>query len=329
MRQLARLALLAALSCPLLAAALGAGCSGSDSAGGAASSQSGTASTTGSATGGGGEGGAGGAGSAAGGGTASSTGSGPPPTMTVACQAQIYQCGDLQDNDGDGLLDNQDPDCLGPCDNTEDSYYSGIPGGDGAACIVDCYFDNDSGPGNDNCYWNHKCDAHEMAPNYYPEPDNGVQCAHDTSANTPGTPLSCEQLNDMQSDTCHKICDPITPNGCDCFGCCELPAGSGKFVWLGSKDKNGVPSCSIPGLDDPDKCHPCQPVDACLNGCGVCELCLGKDTLPPECYPDGGAGGSGTTGQCPPDVQPCGLEGQEPCPFNKYCITGCCQAIPQ
>ena len=36
-------------------------------------------------------------------------------------------------------------------------------------------------------------------------------------------------------------------------------------------------------IDDPTVCHPCTPVDACLNTCGTCELCLGKTTLPPEC----------------------------------------------
>jgi hypothetical protein len=100
-------------------------------------------------------------------------------------------------------------------------------------------------------------------------------------------------------------------------------------------------------LADPDKCHPCKPVDACLNTCGTCELCVGKTTLPPECYPPmgsgaggGGAGGSGMGGsgaggsppqpppQCPPGIQACGLSGQPLCTGNSYCITGCCQDVP-
>lgn len=40
-------------------------------------------------------------------------------TGTVPCPKQVYQCGDLIDNDGDGLIDAEDPDCLGPCDDTE------------------------------------------------------------------------------------------------------------------------------------------------------------------------------------------------------------------
>ena len=93
-------------------------------------------------------------------------------------------------------------------------------------------------------------------------------------------------------------------------------------------------TCTLDVLADPDKCRPCQPVQGCLNGCGKCELCLGKDELPPECFPDGGAGGmggaggSGDTMQCPAGIQPCGLPGQAECPANYYCITGCCQTIP-
>src|SRR6185436_14059305 len=107
-----------------------------------------------------------------------------------------------------------------------------------------------------------------------------------------------------QSQLCLDYCGPLTPNGCDCFGCCELPAESGKYVWLGSDaDGTGSGSCSIAFIDDPTKCEPCLPVAGCLNDCAHCELCLGKLTLPADCAPDGGAGGSGG-GQCPPDVQP-------------------------
>ena len=281
-------------------------------------------------------GGAGGMGS--GGATSTGTytsGVGGAPTVESQCQGKVYECGDIVDNDGDGLIDYQDPDCLGPCDNTEGSYYGGIPGQAGPACLVDCYFDQDSGAGNDGCYWNHKCDPHAVAPNYYPESNNGAACEYDLGANTPGTSGSCADLYQTQSDACLAYCGPLTPNGCDCFGCCELPAGGGEYVWLGSDtDDTGMGSCSKGVIDDPARCQPCQPVAGCLNDCGTCELCLGKDTLPPECFLDGGmgaggAGGGGIGSQCPPTVQPCGLQGQDPCPNNYYCITGCCQEVPQ
>lgn len=250
----------------------------------------------------------------------------------VKCLNQIYQCGDGIDNDGDGLIDWQDPDCLGPCDNTEDSYYGGIPGQSGPACDVDCYWDSNSGSGDDDCKWNHKCDPNEQSSPGHPEPI--AKCAYNLSANISGTNQTCSQLEQQQSATCLSFCGPLTPNGCDCFGCCELPAGSGKYVWLGSEDEQtNTGSCTAAGLNDPTKCEPCQPVQGCLNTCAKCELCIGKTTLPPECFPDGGvvdggadSGSDGGSMQCPAGVQACGLPGQALCPQDYYCITGCCIA---
>jgi hypothetical protein len=116
-------------------------------------------------------------------------------------------------------------------------------------------------------------------------------------------------------------CGPLTPNGCDCFGCCELPAGSGSYVWLGSGEES-PDKCDLSSVSDPNICHPCEPVPACLNECETCELCIGKTVLPPECDDPMGQ-------QCPEGVQLCGLAGQDPCPSGTYCISGCCQALPQ
>jgi hypothetical protein len=278
-----------------------------------------TTSTTSAASGGAASGGAGGTGTA--GATSSGTGQPPPPpTEPVDCQGHYYQCGDLEDNDGDGLVDYQDPDCLGACDNTEDSFFGGIPGQAGPPCTVDCYFDQDSGAGNDDCYWNHQCDPHEIAPDYYPEPWNGASCAHDDNASTPGTSGSCSELAATQSQECLDFCGPLTPNGCDCFGCCELPAGTDNWVWLGSgEEPSDGPKCTLADANDPTLCHPCMPVPACLNDCDPCELCIGKTVLPPECGPGGQ--------ECPEGVQQCGLAGQDPCPSTHYCVSGCCQAI--
>ncbi len=180
----------------------------------------------------------------------------------------------------------------------------------------------------------------------HPEPN--TKCPYDANANIPGSGLGCNQLSQTQSQTCADVCGPLTPNGCDCFGCCELPAGSGKFVWLGSEDEaTGQGSCSIAVVNDPTKCEPCVPVPGCYNDCGICELCLGKDPadIPDWCNPGSGGGGAGGagggmggvgggtggtgSGQCPTGVQPCGLAGQDPCGVDFYCITGCCQPIPQ
>src|SRR6185503_7418103 len=165
-----------------------------------ASNTSGAGGTGASVSGAGGMGGSGGvagsggmgtAGSGAGGATSSSS-SGPGGCDPFSpCQGHVYQCGDGLDNDVDGLVDADDPECLGPCDNAEDGFYVGIPGQPGPTCVVDCYFDQDTGSGNDDCHWSHECDPNEVPPDYYPEGYNGVQCAYDPSANIPGTVLTC------------------------------------------------------------------------------------------------------------------------------------------
>ena len=49
------------------------------------------------------------------------------------------------------------------------------------------------------------------------------------------------------------------------------------------------------------------------------------DDDPPEC----GEGGGPPTQECPPEYPPCGLPGQDPCPADSYCTTGCCVPLPQ
>ncbi|MFO0613794.1 MAG: hypothetical protein U0414_14475 [Polyangiaceae bacterium] len=262
-----------------------------------------------------------------------------PPDHVSTCQGKVYACGDLVDNDMDGLIDSQDPDCLGPCDNTEDSYFGGIPGQAGPGCKVDCYFDQDSGAGNDDCNWDHKCDPYEVAPNYYPESNNGSMCAYAGPTYKVTANATCADLDTAQSAACHDYCGPLTPNGCDCFGCCELPAGKGKYVWLGSESAGGL--CDIAHVDDPSRCQPCTPVADCLNGCDPCEICIGKPAPDPGCGGTTtsttsstgafmtGSSSSGGGGQCLPDVQPCGLPGQAACPVGFFCNTGCCTEEPK
>ncbi len=160
---------------------------------------------------------------------------------------------------------------------------------------------------------------------------------------------------------CHSFCSPLTPNGCDCFGCCELPAGSGEYVFLGTLGSDGSPTCTLAAAEagDHTACHPCTPVADCLNTCDHCELCLGRTTLPPDCfppppppppvdaghYPDGGVipydagptppdaatpdaatpdAGPPPPPRCGTGIQPCGLPTDPACPTGQYCITGCC-----
>src|SRR5262245_28278149 len=75
--------------------------------------------------------------------------------VPVECRGKTYECGNCDDDDGDGKIDASDADCLGPCDDSEDVFASDKAGG--GACQQDCYFDRNSGAGND-CTWSHVCD---------------------------------------------------------------------------------------------------------------------------------------------------------------------------
>lgn len=227
------------------------------------------------------------------------------------CLGKMYACGDCIDNDGDGFVDSVDPECLGPCDDTEDSYFGGNFGEGSASCRLDCYFDRDRGSGNDGCVWSHACDALSIAPGFPPSGD--PTCAYDPSIAFAGQTCGADQ-----SEVCRGACLPLTPNGCDCFGCCELPARSNRFVWIGSETA-GAGTCDGAHLDDPSACRPCTPVPSCFNACEGCEVCVGGSSPAPGC----GAG----TPSCEPGVPPCGA--LAPCDAGAYCITGCCIPVPR
>jgi hypothetical protein len=133
---------------------------------------------------------------------------------------------------------------------------------------------------------------------------------------------------------CKDICLPLTPNGCDCFGCCENPNKPGTYVFAGSLTAENKALCggTAAELNDPTKCEACTPVLGCKKTCGHCQLCFGKTTLPQDCYDkaDGGTPindmGYVPPQQCLNGEQPCGLPGQAACPDGYYCITGCCQS---
>ncbi len=234
----------------------------------------------------------------------------------IQCENRITACGDCEDNDDDGLIDVFDPECLGPCDNYEGpELYAGV-GGEGAEqCKADCYFDFGNGAGNDDCHWSRSCDP--LKPK--------AQCTYDADKlGGRDCPLP------EQPELCNDFCAPLTPNGCDCFGCCTFPELDGSYVYIGSEE-----GCTFDTVTDPDHCKPCTPAPSCLNTCERCEICLGKPTIPDDCFPGtGGAGGSGGTGgsqppseRCPAGKQACGLPGDSPCEPGSFCITGCCADI--
>jgi hypothetical protein len=234
-----------------------------------------------------------------------------PSCVTTQCVGHVYQCGNCIDDDGDGKIDMDDPDCWGPCDNNEANWKPEVPASHHhMPCLkMDCYFDQDGGSGNDDCYWSQTCDPLEPSG-----------CTHDPNTSIPGTTADCAELDAEQSAQCIAYCGPITPNGCDCFGCCEVHVGDDTVtVYIGSEDAAGHGTCSSETADDPTSCNPCTQVQSCLNPCEACELCLGKDVLPDGCDP---------REQCPAALDPCGLPGQSPCPAGTFCNTGCCQPNP-
>lgn len=272
------------------------------SSGGAPASGGSMASGGGSASGGATVGTSSGGGGAAG-------GSGVGGSVAVGTS----QCSDGKDNDGDGRVDLADPDCVSPLDNDESSLSTGIPGDNMDACKQDCFFDGNSGMGDDGCDWNLKCDSANTNPG---------QCMYDSKFNNCPT---------QQSQKCINNCRKLTPNGCDCFGCCTVP-GVSYPIRLTS-------TCTSAAFGDPAKCPACTQNTSCNNECGRCELCLGKTSIPADCTSGsggaGGGGGAGGTTATPdggtptPDCQdynPCGPTGTDPsaCTSGELCITGCC-----
>jgi len=261
----------------------------------------------------------------------------------TTCDGRLLECGDCKDNDGDGKIDFRDPECLGPCDNTEGpALESGVGGVIGEDCHVDCYFDYGNGMGQSFCWWDHMCDPLS--------PEEGCEYDQKMADNEHFCPAT-------QTEECENYCIPFTPNGCDCFGCCTFPslaglgtAGADLYVWIGNIDESNLGTCTLDAVTDATKCPPCTPVDACMNTCARCEVCVGKPTVPADCFqpppaPDGGVvvvpkneagvpfdgGVPADTGapinpdQCPDGVQACGLAGQVDCPATYYCISGCCK----
>jgi len=220
----------------------------------------------------------------------------------------MTQCSDGIDNDGDGKVDYDDPECVGPLDNDESSYATGIPGDNVDSCKQDCFFDGNSGMGDDGCLWQLKCDP--LSTN--------ASCPYDMQyAQQHATECS---VSSSQSQSCIDHCRKLVPNGCDCFGCCVVP-GASTPVRLAA-------TCTAKDFGDPTKCPPCTQVTQCMTVCGHCDYCIGKDTLPSDCTPDAGTD-AGTPYNCPTGYIACGQYGVDPsmCPDGTGCVTGCCRPL--
>ncbi len=224
-----------------------------------------------------------------------STGGTNDPNDPLDCNGKVYACGDGEDNDGDGKIDLDDPECTGPCDDDEGSFQTGIPG-DNVDCKQDCFFDGNSGQGDDKCLWDLKCDPEN--------PGEHVGCAY-TGGN------NCNNMPPNQSPHCIMFCLQYVPPGCDCFGCCTVQTPDGPVdIFL-----NSHPDCSFDNLD---ACQTCTQSEDCVNKCepAECELCFGQDELDPDCK----------EAECPNDAPSC--QSNADCPTDYYCFQQCCYPPP-
>jgi hypothetical protein len=218
----------------------------------------------------------------------------------VLCGTAPCACSNGLDEDNDGKIDLADLECVSSWDNDEATFATGIPGDNRDTACQDCFFDGNSGSGNDGCRIATSC----------------LQDAMDSSSGRG----SCDTCT--ANDKCRTSCQAYTPNGCDCFGCCTVQLGSGiqKSVLLSA-------GCSIDGTTTTG-CTECVPSTTCKNTCGECELCPGKTAadLPASCNTGGGTDAGTATPSCDDGQQVCTTD--DSCPVNQLCEFGCCQLTP-
>jgi hypothetical protein len=197
------------------------------------------------------------------------------------------------DDDGDGDVDGVDVHCISIADNDESSFATGIPG-DNRDQKPDCFFDGNSGSGNDGC-----------------EIELCCLLTDDDCGGT--TDCSISQM-------CIDYCAPGAPVGCDCFGCCTIcQDGNCKDVLTIPDATPGWDCDNLDNLDDPVACPQCFKVTECSTTCdtgdGDCILCPGQDPseLPAECN---------MQNECPDGRQVCSPT--TACPTLQYCANGCC-----
>jgi hypothetical protein len=218
------------------------------------------------------------------------------------CGQQLCQCNNGIDDDGDGKVDGDDVECTGALDDDEGSFSTGIPGDNRDPKWQDCFFDGNSGAGDDRCRYPTGCLTGAIAA-------SDAACA--------------------VTETCRERCAPIAPQGCDCFGCCtvRLPNGGATHLLLTS-------SCTAEHLGDPQACVSCTPSDACQGENPY-------PPAPPTAPADAGSPpGSAPTPPTPPTPSPdpapspsatCDAQsactGPSDCAISEPCIDGCCLAV--
>jgi hypothetical protein len=218
------------------------------------------------------------------------------------CSADNYQCNNCEDDDGDNLTDGDDPECTGSIDNDESSFATGIPGDNKDDKWQDCFFDGNSGAGDDDCRW-HTCCALGST--------GGSDCPVDPHFD-PDT--DCPE----QTQMCIDYCGALTPPGCDCFGCCTVCDDAGcEDIFINPAVS---PDCTQETIHDPEICAECTKsadcgTEECNDDPTDCVLCPGQteDDLPSDCQ---------GSNECPGGETPCDVSAD--CGTDQYCSAGCC-----
>jgi hypothetical protein len=201
------------------------------------------------------------------------------------------ECSNCIDDDADGDIDGDDVHCITAADDVESSFATGLPG-DNRDPKPDCFFDGNSGSGNDGCEIDLCCLLGDCDP---------------------GTDCSVSQM-------CVEFCAPAAPVGCDCFGCCTIcQDGNCKDILTIPESTDDWDCDNLDNLDDPVACPQCFKVTECQSSCDTgdddCILCPGQDPdeLPAACD---------MQNQCPDGRNVCSAT--VACPFLEYCANGCC-----
>jgi hypothetical protein len=246
------------------------------------------------------------------------------PMFSGTCTPGGPQCSNCIDDDGDGRIDGFDPECTGPFDNDESSFATGIPGDNKDPINQDCFFDGDSGAGNDGCN-QHVCCLLGATTKAQCQTDLiGIVNNPDVEGNKYDVTKCFAPLGSAPiPPKCVMTCAAITPPGCDCFGCCTVCEPGTSTCFDIAINPSTSPDCTPDTLSDPTKCKTCTKTTACegpLCGGTSCVLCPGEDPndLDPSC--------NGTI-TCPAGITACPNGGG--CPDQTYCASGCCIGVIQ
>lgn len=233
------------------------------------------------------------------------------PLVSGMCNPNGPQCSNCKDDDGDGRIDGFDPECTGASDNDEATFSTGIPGDNKDAVNQDCFFDGNSGAGNDGCNIHVCCLLGAKTVAECPIGANQYN-----PANCP-PPIGTKPL----SQQCIDVCGKLTPPGCDCFGCCTICDPASNQCSDIIINPTTSPNCGPTTINDPTKCLSCTKSTTCgTSQCGgtSCILCPGQDPsdLPASC--------NGST-MCPNGEPTCTSDSM--CGDGTYCSSGCCIGV--